>query len=376
MYRVTICSAYLNHHNKPIYDQLSLQTELQFIATKRMRQERKELGYNEFAKTGYSLYAPSLNEEAMRAIDQCDVFIYGTAPEEFVEYAYKKNKIVLVQLERLFKQGAWKILDPRVLRRYYRKYLKEKNNPKVYYLCMSAYAGKDLAFLGVPKEKLKQWAYISDESSVLRLQKDSNMEKLRILWVGRFIWWKRPQDAIRIVKILKDKGCSFDLRMIGTGKKREKIDKLVRRNNLKDSIVLLGAMPPEEVYNYMSESDILLATSNRMEGWGVVVNEGMQHQCVVVGSDSMGAVPVLIDPGKTGYIYHTGNPKRAAEIICELQKNRIKMDSIKKAAKEIIESDFSINKVISVYMKIFDSLLSQGKWPEIEGILGSPAIKR
>jgi glycosyltransferase involved in cell wall biosynthesis len=56
----------------------------------------------------------------------------------------------------------------------------------------------------------------------------------------------------------------------------------------------------------MEDADIYLATSDRKEGWGAVINEAMNSGCAVVADHMMGAAPFLIRQGENGLIYEDG----------------------------------------------------------------------
>ena len=58
----------------------------------------------------------------------------------------------------------------------------------------------------------------------------------------------------------------------------------------------------------MERADIYLATSDRQEGWGAVINEAMNSGCAVVADHMMGAVPYLISHEENGMIYNIHHP--------------------------------------------------------------------
>ena len=64
-----------------------------------------------------------------------------------------------------------------------------------------------------------------------------------------------------------------------------------------ECVEFLGELTHDETIELMRDSEIFLATSNRMEGWGATVNEAMASGCCVVASDAMGSVPYLIEDG-------------------------------------------------------------------------------
>jgi len=75
---------------------------------------------------------------------------------------------------------------------------------------------------------------------------------------------------------------------------------LLSKTNLIDKlevgryVSLLGNLPNEEVLQMMRESHIFIFTSDRGEGWGVVLSEAMANGCTVVASNKIGAAPFLV----------------------------------------------------------------------------------
>ena len=67
----------------------------------------------------------------------------------------------------------------------------------------------------------------------------------------------------------------------------------------------------------MAKSDIFIFTSDKNEGWGVVLNEAMSSACAVVANKAIGSVPFLIKDGLNGFTYSTiikeWNANQAAE---------------------------------------------------------------
>ena len=115
--------------------------------------------------------------------------------------------------------------------------------------------------------------------------------------------WKRPEQAVEIAKQLKKDGYEFSLDIIGSGEQKNFIVSLIKKYHLEYLVRLLGTMSPDKVRDHMEEANIYLFTSNRREGWGVVLNEAMRSGCAVVAAHSIGSVPFLINNGKNGFIY-------------------------------------------------------------------------
>src|SRR5699024_9189093 len=86
-------------------------------------------------------------------------------------------------------------------------------------------------------------------------------------------------------------------------------------------VELLDFMSPEEVRHYMEQANIYLFTSDRNEGWGAVLNESMNSCCAVVTGHEVGSSYYLIEHGKNGLIYESGNTESLCETVESLVRN-------------------------------------------------------
>lgn len=356
--RFLSCAGELNHHGKFMCDSMYFLLGKNFrrITTQKVNFERLNLGYSQNAVTEYNieqLNAPK--KEVEKTVAWCDVVDFGTAPEIYLEEAVKQNKIVFIRIERLFKEGFWKIIVPWVLLRYYKKYIRYRNNKNVYYLCVSAYAAKDLARIGVKGSRVLQWAYCPEFIEASEKEFDKHNKRLEVLWCGRMIGWKHPETAVKIAAHLKSIGCDFHMNIIGDGEKRTDIIKLIDKLKLEAYIDVLGAVESEKIRTYMKEADVFLATSDQNEGWGVVINEAMNSGCAVFANYEMGAVPVLIKDGKNGFYIYADREKDAAVQIFELSKDSNRLCDVKKSAYETIKNHYSPD----VYAQRFTEMVSK-----------------
>lgn len=180
----------------------------------------------------------------------------------------------------------------------------------------------DYAKFGMFKGRAYQWGYFPKTVIYPSVEELLNKkQKNEILWAGRLIDWKHPEQAIELAKGLKAAGMDFRLNIIGTGVMENELRQQIQNQGLEDCVFLLGSMKPEAVRTYMERASIFLATSDRQEGWGAVINEAMNSGCAVVASHAMGAVATMIDSGKNGFVYQSGNTDMLLEQVMELLNN-------------------------------------------------------
>lgn len=83
----------------------------------------------------------------------------------------------------------------------------------------------------------------------------------------------------------------------------QELKNMISDYDLENDVHILGSMKPEQVREYMEQSQIYLFTSDRNEGWGAVLNESMNSACAVVANREIGSVPYLLNNEKNGLIY-------------------------------------------------------------------------
>ena len=311
--KVAFYSNFLNHHQLPFCLAMERLTDGQFtfVATTQVPEEQRTLGYHDMNKQHpfvLTTYDSQENQQkALALAAECDVVIIGSAPKEYLQARLAQKKLCFVYSERLYKEGyeAWKW--PVRLVRQYRNYGRHKN---LHLLCASAFTAADFAKTGTFVNKAYKWGYFPEVKqqniSALFDRKGEN-KRISILWVGRFLPLKHPDDVILLAEKLLAAGYDFSLDFIGAGQLETQLQTMIAEKGLEGRVRLLGTMSPEQVREHMEAADIYLFTSDRNEGWGAVLNESMNSGCAVVASHAIGSVPFLMQDGENGLIYRSGD---------------------------------------------------------------------
>ncbi len=340
---IVLVSGFLNHH------QLSLCLELQkrcdkfyYIATDKITQERASLGYDDL-NTTYDFvlrtYDGSVSAEKLRSVlVDSDVVIFGTCPDSYIEMRIKENKLSFIFSERFFKKGTWRRFIPTTRKKVMDR-VGKYGGKNLYVLCASAFLPYDLSLCSFPTEKCLRWGYFPDADFHEKYQKRSN-KKLKLLWAGRMVPFKYPNDAIYAVKFLEENNVDFQLSIVGEGVEKESLETLVEKLCLKDKVVFKGAMSPESVRQEMREADAFLVTSDFHEGWGAVVNEAMSEGCALLASSAIGSVPYLIEDRVNGLIYRFGDRKDMCEKLLLLAKDKELCSNLGMKAFETIKYEY------------------------------------
>lgn len=333
--RILFCSNYFTHHQIPLSDALYALTDHNycFVAHKEMDVERKNLGWGNDLARPYTCSAA--DQEVRKQLNDLDVLIAGSFPERQIKEYCKKAKLFFRYSERILKTGNSLLKYPK---RFFHWHACNPPWRKAYMLCASAYTVGDYAKFGLFHDRCYKWGYFPETIRYPSIDDLIDRKaKATILWCGRFLGWKHPDDVIEVAKRLRDAGCCFKIEMIGTGEMEQQLKQQAAEAGLLErNIRFLGAMSPEAVRRQMESASICLFTSDRQEGWGAVLNEAMNSGCAVVASDAAGATPYLVNDGVNGSVYHSGNIQELYEKVRRLLENTTMQYSFGKAAYQTI----------------------------------------
>lgn len=144
-------------------------------------------------------------------------------------------------------------------------------------------------FCAVPDQSVRQ----------LRTQYAPNAERV-LISISRLSQEKNIDFLLEAIALLK-KNCAqlFRLLIIGDGPERQQIEARIKELGLTGTVLLLGAVPPDEIPIYCRMGDIFLFAS-RSETQGMVILEAMAAGTPVVAVRSSG-IDDIIDNGVNGF---------------------------------------------------------------------------
>lgn len=365
--KVIFISNFFNHHQKPFCEAMYnlLGDGFKFIETDKMTNERKKLGWGEKIFPSYVISESDYKDNLLKnqeLINEADVVIIGSAPEFLIEKRKRDNKLIFRYSERALKKG----LEPlKYIPRLIKWNLKNRSN-NIYMLCASAYTSADYGKFFLFKNKCYKWGYFPEVFTYENIDEIiKNKKKNSILWAGRFLDWKHPELAIKIVERLKDEGYNFSLNIIGSGEMEEVVKRMVKSKKLEKYVTFFGTMNPTEVRRNMLESEIFLFTSDRNEGWGAVLNESMNSGCAVVASHAIGSVPFLIENEKNGLIYKDGDFEDFYKKVKILLDNKEKRQELSKNAYFTMSEIWNAENAVKRFISLAQSILDGEKNPDI-----------
>lgn len=374
---ITFVSNYINHHqipfSKALYERIG--EAYCFIQTMPMEEERVTMGWG--VDTKQLPYVRCLYEDedgCRRKIAESDVVLLGwTEREDIAAKRLESGKITIRVSERIYREGQWKAISPRGLLAKYREHIKYRKQ-NVYLLCAGAYVASDFHLIRAYPGKMFRWGYFP-ETRVYSDEAFASLKKempLQIVWAGRFIPLKHPEYAVWLAKSLQERGFAFGMHMLGSGELEDEMKQQVAALGLTEHFTFYGYQEPDRVRDVMERCHIHLFTSNHLEGWGAVVNEGMNSGCVEVVNAQVGAALYLIEHGVNGLIYPNGSYQEMEKLVFDLFENWEERKKMGKAAYQTIIREWNAEHAAEELLR-FLSCLAKGRLvPAVSGPL-SPA---
>ena len=303
-------------------------------------------GYNQKISNVVKFYKkPS---QASKLIEEADIVLYGNASDKILKLARKKGKILIKCSERLFKNYRYQRWSLKSILSYFKHLFPYEKKYSPICFTLSGYAAYDLNSINCSYNNCYSWGYWTIDnqySSFEELEKIKDYDTINICFVNKLIDWKHPNKIIGLASYLRDKNIKFHIDIVGEGELKDSLISDIELHNLSSFITIHDLMPNNKVRALMERSSIVLNLSDRNEGWGVSVNEGMLSGCAVVVSHEVGAAPVLIKNGTNGFVYSFNNDQDLYVKVATLCVDKELLKSMQKSAFETIKECYNVENI-------------------------------
>ena len=189
---------------------------------------------------------------------------------------------------------------------------------------------------------------------VLNLKK-----KKQILFLGRINPIKNIDLLIKSYIELPDNiKSSFKLKIVGQAKLgyekkyKNKLEQLIRKNNMVDNIELLGPMYGKNKDIIISESYVLVLPS-KSENFGNVILESLSQKTPVIVSKY--APWDIVSKNEAGYCVETSIDHIKKKILFIINLNKEEYKILQENALNLVTDNFDINKNIDTWIKYYRS---------------------
>lgn len=279
-----------------------------YIYTQELTTSRQKLGWDVHDGTDLKCLAET-TAEAQEWLAHADVVITSFRDCDLIEARCKKGLQTFYCNERWFRPfkqidlswaprlaemiGRVRMLVPGYRRRVRRLVALARTYPGFRMLPIGRLAFEDFAWAGIPREKMTVWGYFVAAGQGVTVRRKG--EAFRILWVGRFLRWKRVRDI--------EKACVR-----------------LRREGMNVTFTCKTGIPIDEVRDLMRSHDAYVLSSNAYEGWGAVVSEALEEGMNVIGTAEAGAPATLLPET---HLYPVGDVAALADRLRSVAKGEL-----------------------------------------------------
>lgn len=276
-------------------------------------------------------YRKIVKKEIEKAIKNSDKVIVRSAHNFYtlnaIKYCRKYNKPYLIETAGYAFDGYWghgdlygkvvaipyELLAKKAIKKakycvYVTNYSLQKNYP-----C----SGKTLGCSDVELNELNK---DNLNNRIKSYKEDKKLVLGTVGWVNLKL--KGQHDVIKVLGRLKRQGISrFEYQLVGLGN-HDYLDKLIKEEGLEENVKIIGALPHEEVFEWMKNIDIYIQPSYQ-EGLCRAVVEAMSMACPIIVSNA-GGNPELANHK---YVFKKGNHKQLEQILKNISIEDLKNEA-------------------------------------------------
>jgi glycosyltransferase involved in cell wall biosynthesis len=175
-------------------------------------------------------------------------------------------------------------------------------------------------------------------------------KKLRIAYVGRLVPEKGIPVLLEAAKILKAEGHDFEIRIVGDGSERPKLQELIQHEKLDACTSITGFLTGEAFAHALRDVSVMVMPSTWEETAGLAAIEQMMRGRLVIAADIGGLAEVL---GDTGLKFAPGNAVSLANCLRSVIENPGLIDSYGQNSRSRALRFFQVSKMVTEHSRIY-----------------------
>jgi glycosyltransferase involved in cell wall biosynthesis len=104
----------------------------------------------------------------------------------------------------------------------------------------------------------------------------------------------------------------------------------------------------------------VMVSSSRQEGLPIAVLEGMASGLALVAT-AVGAVPTVVEDGRTGVLVPAENAELLATGIADLLRDPAKRRRLGDAARRLMEEEYSAARMTEDYLRVYEEAIASSQ---------------
>jgi glycosyltransferase involved in cell wall biosynthesis len=209
---------------------------------------------------------------------------------------------------------------------------------------------KDIDYLPFMKNKLVKiyngidtgLDYYDKDEATRFLLKDKNVStvgKTILLSIGEL---HKNKGYDLFIPALKKVEKDFIYLIIGEGEERNNIAMLIKDNELRDKVFLLGRI--ENAYKYIKAADVFVLPSRTEAFPYVLLESGLAGACVL--ASSVGGISEVVEDDYNGVLFDVNNENDIVHKVNMLMKDKVMRESFGKLVQEKVMREFGLDGMV------------------------------
>jgi colanic acid/amylovoran biosynthesis glycosyltransferase len=177
---------------------------------------------------------------------------------------------------------------------------------------------------------------------------------LRVVCVGRLSPEKGHLGLIDAFAEVLAGGSHAELRLVGDGPERARIEARIAARGLAGRCVLLGQLPEDETLREVASADVLVSASF-MEGLPVVLMEALALDVPVIAPRVAG-IPELVEDGVGGLLFAPADWSGLASCLARMLGDPLLRARLAQAGRERVRAEFDVERAcIPLHRKLIET---------------------
>jgi glycosyltransferase involved in cell wall biosynthesis len=177
----------------------------------------------------------------------------------------------------------------------------------------------------------------------------------RLVAVGNLYPVKNHAELIRVVASLRARGVPAELDVLGRGGEEERLRREITHHGL-DGIVRLQGFRPD-VDHFLEASDVFVSTS-LSEQMPLSFLEAMARGLPVVAS-RVGGVPEIVEDGKDGLLFPSGDEAAAAAHLENLWRDHDRREAVGQRARAKVKTRYGARTMTEAYLGLYTNAVGR-----------------
>lgn len=216
-------------------------------------------------------------------------------------------------------------------------------------------------FVVLTPSEIAEWGEVERISAIpnplsMPVEWGERYEARRVIAVGRFEYEKNFSALISIWSRVAPRHEGWMLELVGSGYLREAYEQQIVALGLQGRVVLRD---PTDAIRQRYQASSIIAMTSRVEGFGMVLLEGMAQGLPAVAFDCPNGPRDIIRDGEDGFLVPMGDEAYFADRLSQMIEDRELYERLSRRAVRSVER-FSADKVFPMWEQLFAHLLGGG----------------